>query len=189
MRRIRRHIFRLCVALLLALCITSSVMLLRSLYIRDEITWAREGGSMFAFGTSNRNITIARIGPGWPEDRGLQWRSMPSTAWREVEQPAWPRSTFNPVYLPSGVRFQRGAGYFMRHGAGNPWMYPITSVSMDLGTLAVVFALPPIVVGLVALRRWWRRRRRLAAGLCASCGYDLRATPELCPECGATRPA
>jgi len=129
MRRIRRHIFRLCVALLLALCITSSVMLLRSLYIRDEITWAREGGSMFAFGTSNRNITIARIGPGWPEDRGLQWRSMPSTAWREVEQPAWPRSTFNPVYLPSGVRFQRGAGYFMRHGAGNPWMYPITSIN------------------------------------------------------------
>jgi hypothetical protein len=34
--------------------------------------------------------------------------------------------------------------------------------------------------GAVALRRQGRRSRNL----CTNCGYDLRASPERCPECG-----
>jgi hypothetical protein len=37
------------------------------------------------------------------------------------------------------------------------------------------------------LHRRYRARKRMTQGLCVQCGYDLRATPDRCPECGTVR--
>jgi hypothetical protein len=49
--------------------------------------------------------------------------------------------------------------------------------------LLVLVNVPPHLVAVMRVRSW-RWRRRAGAGRCVGCGYDLRATPDRCPECG-----
>jgi hypothetical protein len=63
---------------------------------------------------------------------------------------------------------------------GRLWMF-----DFPLWLPAAAFAAPP---ALWVLRRLVRRLRRPRAGHCAHCGYDLRATPGRCPECGTEPP-
>jgi hypothetical protein len=44
---------------------------------------------------------------------------------------------------------------------------------------------PGLVLPALFMRSRWVRNHRLRLGLCLSCGYDLRATRDRCPECGA----
>ncbi|HEY7118891.1 MAG TPA: hypothetical protein VH475_20040 [Tepidisphaeraceae bacterium] len=54
---------------------------------------------------------------------------------------------------------------------------PLWSISLLAG------AWPGVSMYLLARRRLHSRRAR-RAGRCPACGYDLRATPDRCPECG-----
>jgi hypothetical protein len=64
-----------------------------------------------------------------------------------------------------------------------PGKYQTLSVAGELSyaLVAAVTLMLPVGWAATALRRGRRRKR---VGLCLSCGYDLRATPGRCPECG-----
>jgi hypothetical protein len=70
-------------------------------------------------------------------------------------------------------------------GGGQPSspIYTQYRAAAPHGVLAPVFAACPAIQVITVLRRQ-RVRRRREAGQCAACGYDLRATPGRCPECG-----
>ena len=86
-----------------------------------------------------------------------------------------------PEVIPS---FEWGHRWWNRIGFA---CHTIPSTKGDYFFLAV----PDYAIGFVTallpcfwLVRYVRDRRRFRAGICQCCGYDVRATPDRCPECG-----
>jgi hypothetical protein len=64
------------------------------------------------------------------------------------------------------------------------WIRALSTLG-PAGVTILVLVLTGLTVWLTISRGEGLRRRRDGMGLCPGCGYDLRASPDVCPECGA----
>jgi hypothetical protein len=164
-----RPLFTLCSALSLLLCAAVCVLWVRSTWLHDNLTLAL--GSRAAQLTSGGGrLVLGWSRPGVPANvrargGGVRWTVEPPFRWTDVDG--------NPLYARRRVPLL-GLAY-----VGTPQASGLLAPHW-LACLATA-TLPG--VWLASYRHRLRQHRR-RAGLCPHCGYDLRATPDRCPECG-----
>jgi hypothetical protein len=91
--------------------------------------------------------------------------------------------------------------WHIRGSQGFPYILTLDSLALTLehwsgkSSGSFKFSVYPPIIFLLTVawpafefHRWRERKqvrkKRLALGLCIHCGYDVRMTPGLCPECG-----
>jgi hypothetical protein len=148
----------------LVLSLAIVLLLVRSWWREDSIKWVS--------GYCNRRVSsvYGRI--------YLQFDHLPYSANR-FELPTHSASAAPPHMATPTHHF---IGFWFERSKPASAM-PYTIVVVPHYSIAVPGLLCAVVL---ATREASRRRaaRRAGAGLCPACGYDLRATPDRCPECG-----
>ena len=73
------------------------------------------------------------------------------------------------------------------HGNIDGYIFFNSGLALPAYFVSFLLAIPAMVCIVRTIRKL--RDRRLAnSGICVKCGYDLRATPDRCPECGTIPP-
>ena len=169
---VRSRLYTLCSALSLLLCAAVCGLWVRSYFAADEVGYTRVSGGtappeQVGLISARGSVWVGRSRAGlgvWLGPGGLYWRTYEPWPWPAYEpgkgQPGWLTFRVGQDAVLGAVRW----GLYLPHWA-----------------LCLVAACPAAATALHA----WRRRSRAGAGLCPACGYDLRATPDRCPECGA----
>jgi hypothetical protein len=180
---VKRRLFTILAALSLLLFVVIAVVCARSFLIYDVIEYRRVDGrgevvAAWSVASALGRVVLSASDPGKPRLPQLDGRRWAAVTWDDVNGSLVPDPVPPKVYNLHWWRFDWRAGG--RTGSdGN--RYLAAEVIVPYWFLALVTLLPAGSW----LRRGQRLRRRRTRGLCPRCGYDLRATPERCPECGA----
>jgi hypothetical protein len=180
-----RRLFTLLSALSLVLFVAVVVLWVRSYQVYDLVAFDAFGRSL-SLRTFNHAVVV-------------EWTSRPYRTPRWVTEPLRYRQPFREFVRPQHHVYTDASGrphYYAWLGFSlQPWYHQapgdprydcwFTTVGVPYYFLAIVTGLSPAVQA----RRWLRHRRRVRLRLCPSCGYDLRATPGRCPECGTAAAA
>ena len=176
MRRWPGILFNAATVASLLLCLATTTFWVRSYWWCDGYIRVRIVGdvALTTLVQANRGrLEAERLTHGaWAKQDHQEWYTEP--AGEEVLPPKAAAETFLTDVAFLGFRYAHRAdpaGSFLR--AKTRLELPLWSVS---------------VLGLVmpAVRITSRiRKGRVRHGRCVACGYDLRATPDRCPECGA----
>jgi hypothetical protein len=165
----------------LVLCVATIVLWVRSLghvgyvYLIDEQCTIEAGGVDGVLG-----LLFARDSGLRPPTGGTD-RVYGYFSWRHPLAPDRDRASLS---TPSFNRW--GFGFHVRRTVGQPkgfWRFggrALWIIYMPFWLATTITAVPPLIWCVRKLRRRTRER----SGLCPKCGYDLRATPDRCPECG-----
>lgn len=187
MRRLARLTLNSLTVLSLLLCVGTVVLWARSYGPEDAVErkfeWAVQTG-----GHTDLHWTIGLL----VSDKGRvvaeHWRCR----WEDFEgnMHLGLRWTYHPDSLGYGiVTASHGFGLFASRDQGRDDIrrmdYDIRAVGVPHWLATVLLSALPLARGVRTVRRAVHRRRAIRAGFCAICGYDLRATPDHCPECGA----
>ncbi len=166
-----RRLFNFAAAVSVVLCVASVIFWVRS------YTW-KEGFSFHIKGVDC--TTFSRFGGA----ALLLTSGSADSAHFQLLRGVQSRIGGNAVDYPE----YSAAGFgFLEIGVRNDPTAPRTRVFIiPFWFLTCVAAILPALSGWSLVRR---HRSIVMQGLCKNCGYDLRATPDRCPECGAIPPA
>jgi hypothetical protein len=176
MKRFRRWLFNGSAALSLLLSLASAVLWVRSCFVADFLSYARPAGEHLELSFSAADdwswfsLGFGRIFRSRGETFGLRWT-------RDVAE-RWTGADFDATDPPPQIRLP---------GVRVQWFRKIRAPGAVERLGFAVQLWIPLLLGSILPLYWWRLRQRARRieGRCTGCGYDLRATPDRCPECGA----